>query len=159
MIVGRPARSGDALIRRLTALSSALELDTDDFVVFGSAPLLAWGIRDSIQDIDVVARGRVWDTVSRLGEPSVGTVSGDPVYLFDDGRIQFSHGWISPAWDTDELIDRAEIVGGLRFALLRDVLKYKRELMRPKDIADIDALVDVLTRGTRPAAGRRRLGW
>ena len=160
MIARQPARTGDftrnPLIGRLLALSSALGLDAGDFVVFGSAPLLAYGIRRSIRDIDVVARGRTWETVVHLGEPSEGTVSGDPVYLFDEGLIQFSDRWISPAWDTDELIDRAEDIDGLRFARLSDVLRYKQELMRPKDLADIHAIADVLTHGRRSGAERRR---
>jgi hypothetical protein len=34
-------------------------------------------------------------------------------------------------------MDNAEVVGGLRLARLEDVLRYKEELLRPKDMADI----------------------
>ncbi len=46
--------------------------------------------------------------------------------------------WISASrWNTDELIDEAEIIEGFRFASLQDVLRYKIALSRPKDLADI----------------------
>jgi hypothetical protein len=60
--------------------------------------------------------------------------------LFRGGRIQFSRGWISDNWDADDLIDRAEIIQGLPFAPLTDILAYKRMLLRPKDLPDIAAL-------------------
>ena len=131
------------LIRRLIAF----DLDRDDFVILGSAPLLAHGLRRSIRDLDVVARGAAWRRASELGIPAVGTISGDPVVHLCGGRIQVSQKWISKAWNTDDLIDQAEIIQGLRFARLADVLAYKQMLMRPKDIPDIQALTQLLGAG------------
>ncbi|WP_206788710.1 hypothetical protein [Amycolatopsis sp. MtRt-6] len=121
------------LIRELVAM----DLDPDQFVVFGSAPLLAHGLRTTIRDLDVVARGDVLAWAKRAGTPAVGAYSGDPVWQFGRGRIQFSAGWITPHWNAGELIDGAEVIGGLRWARPADVLRYKRELLRPKDLADI----------------------
>jgi hypothetical protein len=63
---------------------------------------------------------------------------------FWGGLIEVSPEWISPAWRADELIDRADVVAGLQFAQLEDVLAYKRSLKRPKDIKDIRTLEDLL---------------
>ena len=115
----------------------AFGLNRDDFVLFGSAPLLAHRLRTRISDLDVVARGDAWAYAWENGERDVGKVSGDPVSQFWGGRIQFSRGWITSAWDPDELIDGAEVVDGLRFARLEHVLAYKRVLLRPKDVVDI----------------------
>jgi hypothetical protein len=128
------------LIRRLIAL----DLDRDDFVIFGSAPLLAHGLRRSIRDLDVVARGAAWRRASELGIPAIGTISGDPIVSLCGGCIQVSQEWVLKTWSVDDLIDRAEIIQGLRFARLVDVLAYKKMLMRPKDIADIQALSQML---------------
>jgi hypothetical protein len=124
-------------------------LDRDEFVLFGSAPLLAYGLRENIRDLDVVARGRTWRHVSAHGIPGVGAVSGDPVAHFWGGRIQFSRSWISPAWDPDELIDNAEVIEGIRFAQLTDVLAYKQILRRPKDIVDIRRILTTVEPLTR----------
>jgi len=99
-----------------------------------------------VRDLDVVARGAVWERVSADGIPSTGTRSGDRAWQFCEGRLQFFERWITRDWDTDELIDNAEIIDGLRFAPLVEVLRYKEKLLRPKDVADIRALRDHLGR-------------
>jgi hypothetical protein len=132
------------LIRRLIELVTELDLDRRDFVIFGSGPLLAHGLRWRISDLDVVARGKAWRRVSEHGFPAAGTINGAPLALFCHGLIQLSSGWISEDWDADDLIDRAEMIEGLPFAQLTDVLAYKQQLNRPKDRPDIEALLDLL---------------
>jgi len=134
------ALSENKLISRLVKIVTELDLDCCDFVIFGSGPLLAHGLRQRISDLDVVARGSVWQRVSEYGCPGTGSLNGAPMALFWGGRIQFSRGWISDDWDTDDLIDRAEVINGLRFARLTDILAYKQMLLRPKDLPDIAAV-------------------
>jgi hypothetical protein len=126
------------LIQRLVALN----LERSDFVIFGSGPLLACGLRKSIRDLDVVARGAAWQRASTIGLSAVGVLTGDPIIHFWGGRIQCSQQWISPGWDSDKLIDKADIIDGLRFAKLADVLTYKQFLLRRKDIRDIRAITN-----------------
>lgn len=128
------------LIRRLTQL----DLDRDNFVIFGSGPLFAHGIRRKIHDLDVVARGSAWRRVCEQGVSSAGKISGAPAMHFGGDQIQFFREWISTDWNSDDLIDRAEIIEGLRFARLADVLAYKRMLMRSKDIMDIHAIAKLI---------------
>lgn len=141
---GSVALSEDRLIRRLVKLVTELDLDRRDFVIFGSGPLLAHGLRRLVPDLDVVARGTVWRRVTQHGFPATGAINGAPMALFWGGLIQFSRGWISEDWDADDLIDRAEIIQGLPFAQLIDVLAYKQVLRRPKDRPDMDALLALL---------------
>src|ERR1700742_4199574 len=141
------ALSEDRLISRLVKLVTELDLDRRDFVIFGSGPLLAHGLRRRVRDLDVVARGTVWRRVSRHGLPAAGGINRAPMAQCWGGLIQFSAGWIplrDENWgtqDTDDLIDRAEIIQGLPFAQLADVLAYKQSLNRPKDGPDIEALL------------------
>ena len=144
-----PALSENRLIRRLAVLVSELDLDVRDFVIFGSGPLLAHGLRNGTRDLDVVARGPAWQRVLEHGCPGTGSVNGAPMALFWNGLIQFSQGWISAGWDADDLIDRAESVQGWPFAALTDVLAYKRILLRPKDYPDIAALHQAVPRPAR----------
>lgn len=147
-----PALSENRLIRRLAVLVSELDLDVRDFVIFGSGPLLAHGLRYGIHDLDVVARGPAWQRVLEHGCPGTGSVNGAPMALFWDGLIQFSQGWISADWDADDLIDRAQRVQGWPFATLADVLAYKEILLRPNDYPDIAALRQAAARPARRAA-------
>jgi hypothetical protein len=161
----KAARNADLsehrLIRRLVKLATDLDLDRRDFVIFGSGPLLAHGLRQSIRDLDVVARGTAWDRASQHGLPARGSINGAPMALFWGGLIQFSGGWVSDDWNADDLIDRAESIQGLPFAQLTDVLAYKQMLLRPKDRPDITALLHTLsqpcrTRGYTPSYAARR---
>lgn len=129
------------LIAQLVNLVMVLNLEPRDFVIFGSGPLLAHGLRQTIGDLDVVVRGAVWDRVSARGAIQAGSVNGAPTAVFHDGDIQFSSGWISDDWDPDDLINRAEIIQGLPFAQLADVLRYKQALGRSKDQSDVEKLL------------------
>ena len=128
------------LIHDLLALVDELGLDLDDMVIFGSGPLLAKGIRSDVGDLDIVARDRTWKVVELHGDPVIGEINGARMFEFCAGRIQFSAGWVSPAWHASDLIARAEIIEGLPFACLEDVLAYKEQLHRPKDQPDIASL-------------------
>jgi hypothetical protein len=119
-----PVLSEHRLIRRLAMLVSELDLNVRDFVIFGSGPMLAHGLRHGIHDLDVVARGPAWQRV-------------------------LEHGWISADWDADDLIERAQSIQGWPFAPLADVLAYKEILLRPKDYPDIAALHQAVPRPAR----------
>ncbi len=142
-----PALSESGLIRRLAMLVTELDLDSRDFVIFGSGPLLAHGLRYDIHDLDIVARGPAWRRVAGHGCPGTGSINGAPMALFWDGLIQFSQGWISADWHADDLIDWAETIRGWPFARLTDVLAYKQALLRPKDYPDIAVLHQTLRHG------------
>lgn len=149
------ALSENRLIRLLIKLCDELGLDRREFVIFGSGPLLAHGLRQSVSDLDIVACGKAWLAVSQHGVPATGSISGAPMVLFWGELIQFSQGWIPSKdkdWgirDTVDLIDRAEIFQGLPFAQLTDVLAYKQNLNRPKDRPDIRVLLDLLSQPGR----------
>lgn len=46
----------------------SLNLPTEDFAVFGSGPMFAYGLRKSIHDIDLIARGQAWEKAKTLGQ-------------------------------------------------------------------------------------------
>jgi hypothetical protein len=133
-----PAATTDQhpLIRRLATIG----LEPSHYVIFGSGPLLAHGIRTTIRDLDVVARGPAWHHARQAGLPATGTITGDPAAQFWNNMIMIFQRWITPDWNTDELISRAQHIGGLPYAPLTDVLRYKQILQRPKDITDIQAM-------------------
>jgi hypothetical protein len=121
----------------------SLRLEPDDLVVFGSAPLLAHGLRKRIGDLDVVARGAAWQRACQLGDHLTRLDDGTEMIRFYDGLIEISTAWITPRWSADDLIDSADIIDGIRFARLGQVLAYKRYLHRPKDMDDI-AMIEAL---------------
>jgi hypothetical protein len=151
-------RENPALANELVRDLMGLDLDPHQFVIFGSAPLLVHGLRETVRDLDVVARGEVIACARQTGTPAIGAHSGDPVWQLGDGRLQFSAGWITSSWNTDDLIANAELVGGLRFARLSDVLRYKMELRRPKDLADIERIQSHLRNSSSVVARAQLIG-
>jgi hypothetical protein len=124
------------LIRRLRSI----DLDSDEYVVFGSGPMLAHGLVQTVKDLDVVARGSALQVARAIGRPGFGAVDSAPLWSLFDGEIEVFGGWLAPHWDVDDLIARAELIEGIPFAPLQDVLRYKQLLRRRQDIPDIRLL-------------------
>jgi hypothetical protein len=120
-------RTGD-LFGKLRALG----LPIADYAVFGSGPLAVRGLLEEVHDLDLVARGAAWKQAKGLGGPRTAP-EGDPVVWLEGGAIEIFGGWLG--WDIDALIDNAEIIDGLPFARLEDVLAFKLSHGRPKDVA------------------------
>lgn len=114
-----------------------LQLPTDDYVVAGSGPLLAHGLRQDVSDLDIVARADAWKIALHLADPRVAPSGhGQRVVLFD-GDIEVFDRWLPGTEDTDELIDSAELVEGIPFCPLSRALEWKIRSNREKDRRDI----------------------
>ena len=120
-------------------LLMSLDLDTQDFAIYGSGLLWVHRLRP-VSDLDIIARGEAWEKVKKMGPLSCATRNGAPTVRLFDGALEFTNGWVAGESDVDKLIDEAEVIYGLRFVKLPYVLSYKRRLRREKDIADIKAL-------------------
>lgn len=125
----------------LIRMLRALDLPIDDYVVFGSGPLLAHGLRTRLGDLDIVARGAAWQRLTTIAEPSQAPSGhGQMVRL----QIEAADRWL-PGFDTDELIATAEHHGGIPFVPLAQVRRSKQLTNRPKDRSDL-ILIDAATR-------------
>lgn len=133
---GKTALTAHPLIRALRGL----DLPSEHYVVFGSGPLLAAGLRDHISDLDIVARGPAWQRLTAAVPPvSAPSGHGQMVRLV----IEVTDRWL-PGWDTDRLIGSAEHHDGIPFASLAAVRRSKRATARLKDLPDLAALDAVL---------------
>jgi hypothetical protein len=139
---------------RLIRLLTSLHLPTEDYVIFGSGPLLAHGLRDDISDVDIVARREAWQICADLRRPEP-TLSGygSMIRLYG-GSLEIVDRWFSPLWDTDQLIENAQIIGGLPFAPLTEVVASKWATGRPKDHTDLD-LIRAYTRQLATTGGQQ----
>ncbi len=110
----------------------ALELPPHDYVLFGSLPLLAHGLIENVNDIDVLARGSAWHRAQTLSKAELAPMGEWRVSLED---IEVYNAWLG--MDVDAIINRAVFVDGLPYADLQDVLEFKQKLNRPKDAEHI----------------------
>lgn len=117
----------------LIRMLRALDLPADDYVVFGSGPLLAHGLRTQLGDLDIVARGGAWRRLTAMSQPiPAPSGHGQMVRL----QIEAADRWLR-GFDTDDLIDGAERHAGIPFASLAQVCRSKRHTARPKDFTDL----------------------
>lgn len=132
-----------SLFRKL----SFLDLPLFDFAVFGSAPMVAHGLKRSINDLDVIARKSAWEKAKTFGTPEVSRSKFGSVISLMGGAIEVFDQWPPEGkWNIDKLIDEAEIINGLRFVRLEVVVEWKRDSSRRKDLEDITQIENFLRR-------------
>ncbi|MFI6530820.1 hypothetical protein ACIBHY_00150 [Nonomuraea sp. NPDC050547] len=140
----------------LFAELARLNLPLGEYVVCGSAALYVRGLRSRMGDLDVLARGPAWTTVLSLGIPPSGALSGYGLVVnHPTHAIEFVDRW-TPGWPTDYLIASADLIDGIPFMRLGDVLAWKQRARRAKDLPDIAAVHELRRRwnGDDPAPTR-----
>lgn len=123
-----------------------LRLDDGDFAVFGSGPLLARGIIETVADLDVIARGAAWQRAVSVGR-LIELPEGVSVVSCNDGAITIGTTWAYGAVNVDHLIDTADMIDGLPFVRLEHVIAYKRLAGRRKDLDHLDRIAEYRRRG------------
>lgn len=123
----------------------SLGLPAKDYAVFGSGPMFAHGLKDLGHDLDLVARGEAWKMMLQSGQ--IDTSKGYPIATYFDGEIEAFDSWGPGKWDTDELIDTAEEIEGIRFVQLEKVLAWKKVMNRPKDVEHVRLIEEYLGKG------------
>ena len=126
---------------RLIRLLAKLALPPSDYVVTGSGPLLAHGLKDSIHDLDLLARGEAWELAAGKGRIIPSRSGLGCRIVLHHGDIEVFDHWVGGLTDVDALIDSAEFIDGVPFLSLADTLTWKRGLGRAKDLLDI-ALIE-----------------
>ncbi|MFF2750509.1 hypothetical protein ACFVVA_33840 [Kitasatospora sp. NPDC058048] len=115
----------------------SLHLPTRDYVVAGSGPLLAHGLKQDVGDLDIVARGRAWEIITALAPPVPAPSGHGRMALLFDGAIEAFDTWLPGTCERDELIEEAELIHGIPFSPLRRVLRWKQLYDRSKDRDDV----------------------
>ncbi len=108
-----------------------LKLPEEKYAVFGSGPLAVRGIRDS-SDLDIIVKKDLWDKLCLKHSPQL-----EPVPCIKVGNIEVFKDWKPFVEDVCELIDTADIISGVRFVTLENVLAWKTVMGRDKDKRDV----------------------
>lgn len=120
-----------------------LNLPNDQFVVVSSGALSVRGIRDS-EDIDVIVTESLWNEMIKKHKVGINSFGIENLELENDIEILnpvqsiFGNSKIVPR---NEIFEKADIFGGVKFINLDHLKKIKKGLGRDKDLRDI-ALID-----------------
>jgi hypothetical protein len=123
----------------------ALKLPANDYVLFGSLPLLAHGLIESVNDIDILSRGSAWEHAQTLAKAELAPMGEWRVNLDD---IEIYNAWLG--MDVEAIINQAVFINDLPYASLKDVLEFKQKLNRPKDIEHIRRIQSYLQNPPNP---------
>ena len=114
-----------------------------DYALFGSAPMFVRGLREEMHDVDIVVTEKLWQKMQTVPGWKMETASsGDPVLRFEE--LELFGGWAPGEWDVDALIRTADVIDGLPFVTLANVLKWKKAYGREKDLADVKKIEEYL---------------
>jgi hypothetical protein len=123
-----------------------LNLPMGEYVVVGSGPMAAREIRD-FKDIDILVSEKLYDELVKNGWEIVEVegVGGKFKVLKKDifeVNTTLWHGDYKP--DNKNLIEQAEIICGVPFLQLKELIKFKTALGREKDLKDIELINNYL---------------
>ena len=125
----------------------SLNLPFGKYAVFGSGPLHIHGIRETT-DVDIVVLPEIYNQLKRSGWVEKSWESGPPGRYLQLGNIEIVDNWKYGEYNPDplEIISNAEIIHGIPFVRLEEVLKWKRVFGREKDKKDIKLIEEFLKR-------------
>jgi hypothetical protein len=114
-----------------------LQLPPSQYAIFGSGPMFAHNIRnlEDLNDIDIIAIGDAWRKSLRFNNGPVIYDDGwkcEHIYLFNE-EIEIWNGWHPASGDIDKLITNAEVIDGIPFIRLEDMVIWKKAMNRQKD--------------------------
>jgi hypothetical protein len=122
-----------------------LHLPLGEYVVVGSGPLAVRGIRN-FNDIALLVSEQAYSRLSARGwEETIGFGGRMRLKLgLYEAYQDLCYGDYRP--DTKILIEQADIVNGIPFLQLEELIRFKKAVGREKDLADIRLIEAYLAR-------------
>lgn len=112
------------------------------FAIFGSGPMAVRGLRQS-PDADLIVSKALFDSFARQPDWTSKTALCGAEVLYC-GNVEMINAWRPGDWDADRLIAEAEMIDGLPFVHLSEVVKWKELYGREKDLKDIELIKEYL---------------
>lgn len=125
------------------------DFDPNDFLIAGSARLWADGLTLELSDLDILARpgSSTWRRAREIAFEHalvfesaplrVSDYSGDKIAQLYGGYIEVCKTWVRHGSDTEVLLANADVIDGLKYLPVEEVIAYKLQLDRAKDRADL----------------------
>ena len=129
-------------IKELIAKTKRVGLEQEQFAVFGSAVMAVRGMREA-PNIDIIVTDKQWIELLKTDKP-------DDEGFIRRGPVKISNWWFAPTKKPlPQLIKEAEMIDGLPFVQIENVLDYKIGLQSHKDIRDVEMINNYLTNGAQ----------
>ena len=113
-----------------------LNLPGGSYVVFGSCPLAALGIREA-KDIDMLVSQELYSQLEERGWQKIEKGTKDIPLSHDVFEAHNNWAFSSYSPTLEDLLADAMVIDGVPFASLMHVKRWKEASGRPKDLEDI----------------------
>ena len=124
----------------ILAKVKSLNLPENSFIVFGSGPLAALGIRE-VNDIDLLVSKELREQLKKAGWEEQYKGPDDTPIAWGDFEAHDNWNFSPYAPTFRELLSRATVIEGVPFASIEDVRKWKDASRRGnKDVTDIQLI-------------------
>ena len=115
-----------------------LNLPIGKYALFGSTPMGIRGLKEC-EDIDIIVSEDLWSLYKSNPDWKFGKTENGSEFLAN-GDVEFWHTWTPWYPNVDGLIAEAEIIDGLPFVRLEEVLSWKKAYAREKDFKDVEII-------------------
>jgi len=111
-----------------------LNLPVGEYAVVGGGVLAAHGLRE-YQDVDLIVTKNLYEYLHATGW----AIAEDKENVIRKGKYEADSNfhWKEYRPDIDKLIKEADIINGIPFIKLQELLIFKKNLARNKDLEDI----------------------
>ncbi len=130
--------------RQLLGVVKKLNLPDGEYAIFGSGPMAVRGIKPT-DDLDVMVASELYKKLKEIYSEKQKQGYKEIVYYLEPIQgIEVIKANISGFNNPESVISRAELIEGLRFVLLKDIIAWKKKMARPKDFEHIKMIEDYL---------------
>jgi len=143
------------MFKKLTDEIRELSLPKGSFAIFGSGPMAIRGLKEP-NDIDLIVTKDVYELLKNKHGWDEKIYNESEKHYLRKGRIEAWNMWGPGNWDIPRLIETAELIDGLPYVTLDNVLAWKRRNGRPKDAADIEKIEKYLKDNKSKISMRQR---
>lgn len=131
--------------RKLRCMDTLKELNIskDDFVIYGSAPMVLRGLKEKNNDLDVLVRDSLWD---KLCVKYPDNVNGDYIDINGVSFTRTSKGFLG---DIDEVICKSDVIDGYNILSILETKNWKEKVGGERHLADARIIDEYLEKKGR----------
>lgn len=120
-----------------------LNIPKDDFVIYGSAPMVLRGLKEKNNDLDVLVRDSLWDKLC-IKYPD--NVNGDYIDINGVSFTRTSKGFLG---DIDEAICKSDVIDGYNILSILETKNWKEKVGGERHLADAKIIDEYLEKKGR----------
>ena len=128
--------------RKLRCMDTLKELNLpkEEFVIYGSAPMVLRGLKEKNNDLDVLVKDSVWEKLS-IKYPN--NINGDYI---DINGVSFTHTDMNLLGDMDDVIRSSDVIDGFHILSLAETKKWKEKVGGERHLNDAKIIEEYLNK-------------